>query len=344
MLHRRTVGLLILSLSAACADQSPTRPIVASESQRNSSAADAHATVVTQYESKDLAEYQQMWTNAYGPLELAAGGSLNVSSHGVNVSAVPFHVGADFSVFDHLKYIAVSNQAFSVSSNGSLTFSVEIEAATPGAVDGRVIHGCYGASFSWDGTSPCAHPWSAQTLEGQQAGVVLNMINFKTGQLFDWFVSSNQVFALIERLPTNVTGSPGVGVDKAYTQIIKTENVTPGRTHIVAITYTRDAGSARVEYFLDGRSFAKVSNIGIPLDVQGVPYTGIYPSYGPGSLVAADADSFVIGHGLFSLLDAFPFQHPDRPDLSVSVPMSERLFGQGAIGNFRHFRVTQTNH
>jgi hypothetical protein len=211
-------------------------------------------------------------------------------------------------------------------------------------VPGRVVHGCYGPGFSWDGVALCAQPWSATALEGQQAGVVLNMINFATGQLFDWFVSSNQVFALIERLPSNVTGSPGVGLDKAYTQIIKVANVDPGKKHTVEITYTRKAGAASVEYFLDGKSFAQVSNVGIPLDKQGVAYTGIYPSYGPGSSVAGDADSFVIGHGLFSLLDAFPFQHPDRPDLSVSVPMSERLFGQGAVGNFRHFRVTQSSH
>ena len=74
-----------------------------------------------------------------------------------------------------------------------------------------------------------------------------------------------------------------------------------------------------------------MDRVGIPLDRQGVPYTGVYPSYGPGEPVAAAADAFVIGHGLFSLLDAFPFQHPGRPDLSVSVPMSERLFGQGKL-------------
>jgi hypothetical protein len=47
-----------------------------------------------------------------------------------------------------------------------------------------------------------------------------------------------------------------------------------------------------------------------------------------------------IGHGLFSLLDAFPFQHPDAPELSVSIPISERLFGQGAGASFDDFVVT----
>jgi hypothetical protein len=47
-----------------------------------------------------------------------------------------------------------------------------------------------------------------------------------------------------------------------------------------------------------------------------------------------------IGHGLFSLLDAFPFQHPDAPELSVSVPLSERIWGQGAEATFDDFTVT----
>ncbi|HKJ00954.1 MAG TPA: DUF6081 family protein [Longimicrobiales bacterium] len=127
------------------------------------------------------------------------------------------------------------------------------------------------------------------------------MINFATGQLFDWFVSDNQVFALVERLPSNVTGAGDVGLERAYTQIIKVADIEPGKKHHVAIRYSRGPGLSRVEYFLDGQPFTSVDNVGIPLDVQGVPYTGIYPSYGPGEDVAGSLDSFVIGHGLFSL-------------------------------------------
>lgn len=293
------------------------------------------------YDSKDLNEYLAKWANIYGPLEMGAGGTRGQAPNGeFTVSAVPFHVGADYSVYDHLKYIAVSTQEFAVPAAGSLEFSVRIEARTPGTVAGRVVHGCYGAPFSYLAVgAPCAQPWSATALEGQQAGVVLNMINFATGQLFDWFVSDHEVFALVERLPSNVTGSGNVGLERAYTQIIKVATIQPGQKHHVAIRYSRGPGLSRVEYMLDDALFATVDHVGVPLDVQGVPYTGIYPSYGPGEELGASLDSFVIGHGLFSLLDAFPFQHPDRPDLSVSIPMSERLFGQGAIGTFKDFKV-----
>ena len=39
-------------------------------------------------------------------------------------------------------------------------------------------------------------------------------------------------------------------------------------------------------------------------------------------------------------LDAFPFQHPDAPELSVSIPIGERIFGQGAGAAFDEFVVT----
>ena len=106
----------------------------------------------------------------------------------------------------------------------------------------------------------------------------------------------------------------------------------------MAIRYSRGPGVSKVEYFLDGRLFASVENVGVPLDVQGVPYTGIAGSYGPGEVLNDELDSFVIGHGLFSLLDQFPYQHPERPELSVSIPLSQRLFGQGADGTWSMFQ------
>ena len=65
----------------------------------------------------------------------------------------------------------------------------------------------------------------------------MNMVDFCTGQLFDWFLAGNTAFTLIERLPTNVTGNtsnpgcPGatyVGRDKMYTQIVDEVPVSGG--------------------------------------------------------------------------------------------------------------------
>jgi hypothetical protein len=175
----------------------------------------------------------------------------------------------------------------------------------------------------------------------------MNVIDFSTGQLFDWFVSGGSAFALIERLPSNVTGNAAegspdyVGREKMYAQIIKEIPASPG-AHTVSIRINRDADGSSVDYFFDGRLIAHVDDIGVPLDVQGVPYTGIYPSLGAGEDLSTKTNSVVIGHGLFSLLDAFPFQHPEAPELSVSIPLSERLFGQGAVGTFGDLRAKTT--
>ena len=228
------------------------------------------STAQVRYDAANATEYGSMWENIYGPLELGAGGTLAVAKKGVTVAAAPFHVGADFSVFDHLKYLAVSTESFDVPETGSLEFAVDITADTSGTDGDRLIHGCYGAPFSYPAVgAPCAVPYEHTVLEGQQAGVVLNMINFDTGQLFDWFVSDDKAFALIERLPSTVTGSPGTPLDLAYTQIVAETDIKPGKKHRVAIRYTRGPDTSRVEYLLDGRLFASVDNVGIPLDVQG---------------------------------------------------------------------------
>ena len=305
------------------------------------------------------------WSNPYGPGETAIGGVNHQETfpNGTeNVRAVPFGTGFDFSVYDHLKYMEISNSVFAVPPRGSVEFSSDMTAQTPGTITPLVQHGVYGPSGTWSDPSqppPSGYvPYQANVLQGQQAGVVMNMVDFCTGQLFDWFLAGNTAFTLIERLPTNVTGNtsnpncPGasyVGRDKMYTQIINEVSVGSGPHH-VSITYS--GLNNGVEYRLDGNLVSKVNAVGIPLDKQGVPYTGIYPSLGPGENLKGKIGSLSIGHGLFSLIDAFPYQHPDSPELSVSIPVGNgnpadagkaRLFGQGADGTWDNFTVTTIN-
>jgi hypothetical protein len=284
-----------------------------------------------------VADYNAHWTQSFGPLELAAGGTQSFGPAGETVTANPFTVGADFSVFDHLKYFGVSNTAFPVPDKGAVTFEATLTGLTPGTQPGRVVHGTYIQSGA---------PYAARTIEAQQAGVVLNVVDFCTGQLFDWFVTSTTAVPLIERLPSNVTGNtanpncPGathVGRELMYTQLIKEIPIQTGQPQRVGISYEN---TGVVTYTLNGKPVAKVKHVGIPLDRQHEKYTGTYPSLGPGEDLAGQIHSFSLGHGLFSLIDAFPFQHPEAPELAVSVPMGERLFGQGAIGTWDDFTVS----
>jgi len=295
------------------------------------------------YDADDATEFADLWAYAYGPLELAAGATQEVSKDGITVDATPFTTSYDFSVFDHLKYLGVSTADFAVPESGSLEFSVRIEAETPGTDLDRPIRGCYLSGefeFYLSVDDPCDRPFSQTVLEGQQASASLNMINFATGQLFDWLVSENRAIALVERLPSTVTGAPGTPVDLAYTQIIADFPIKPGKPHTYSIRYTRGDDVSRAEYFIDHRLMATVDDVGVPLDVQGVPYSGYAPALGAGEPLKDELDSFVIGHGLFSLLDAFPYQHPDAPDFRVSIPTSERIFGQGAKATWDKFVVT----
>ncbi len=284
------------------------------------------------------ANYDSKWTMPYGRLSLDAGGTQSFAGGKETVNAAPFTIGADFSVYDHLKYMGVATKAFPVPDQGSVTFESTITALTPGTDPGRVVTGTYTQSGA---------PYAASTIEAQQAGVVMNVVDFCTGQLFDWFVTSTTAVPLIERLPSDVTGNtsnpncPGakhVGPDLMYTQLIREIPIQPGTVQRVGITYER-GGS--VIYTLNGIKVAKVQKVGVPLDVQGVPFlSATYPSLGPGEQVDDQISSLSLAHGLFSLIDAFPFQHPDAPSLSVSVPMDQRLFGQGAIGTWDDFTVT----
>jgi hypothetical protein len=305
-----------------------------------------------------LNDYAEKWTTPYGLGEMAVNDTRNFSGGRLNLRAVPFQTAFDASVNDHLKYQAVSARTFPVPENGTLVLSSDIKASTPGTVPGLIQRGVYGPPGSWlDPASPPALPgFSARVRQGQQAAVVMNALDFCTGQVFDWFVASEAAFALIERLPTSVTGNVTnpdcrgaveVGIDKMYTQIIREVPVKPDVWHHVDIALTRHNGSAWADYFLDHQPIAHVANVGIPLDKQGASFTGVYPSAGSGEQVAGQLDSVRFGHGLFSLLDAFPFQHPEAPQLSVSIPVGSpsslsaagraRLFGQGASASFDNF-------
>lgn len=296
-----------------------------------------HRTTVVTYDDfqapggYDLADFDERWTNPYGPGELAAGGTRTFGDGAVEVDATPFQTGVDLSVFDHIKYLATSTRSFAVPDHGSVMFEATISAETPGTQPGRTITGTY----VQDGT-----PYEAQLLEGQQAGATLHMIDFRTGQLFDWFVSGSTAFTLVERLPDSVIGSGSGGTrDTMYTQILSEVPIEPG-PHRVGIRFTRTPGGSAAEWFLDGQRIDKIHHVGVPVDVQHRAYTGLWPSMGPGEDLSQEIDSLTIGHGLFSLLDPFPFQHPDAPELAVSIPVEQRLFGQGARATFDDVVVT----
>ncbi len=171
-----------------------------------------------------------MWANTFGPLELAAGGTRTVTKHGVTVNAVPFHVGSDFSVFDHLKYIAISTETFDVTETGSLQFSVDITAQTPGTEAGRVIHGCYGRPASTTTSAILAH---SPTRRWHDKGS--RPASSSHGQLRDRatlrLVHQREHRVRVDRAAADGGhGEPGHSARSAYTQIIEEAPIKPAKT------------------------------------------------------------------------------------------------------------------
>lgn len=128
-----------------------------------------------------LSDYQAKWANPFGLGEMAITDTRDFSTGSLTVAAAPFQTASDFGVFDHLKYIGISTKSFAVPTSAKITFSSTIQANTVGTTPGRVINGTYIQS---------GNPYSAATLVGQQAAAVMNVIDFATGQLFDWFVAT----------------------------------------------------------------------------------------------------------------------------------------------------------
>jgi hypothetical protein len=246
----------------------------------------------------------------------------------LQIEATPFRAKQD-DTLDHVKYLAQSTRAFPIPEHGSITFSADIEARTPGVDPERLICPSPGEDF------PCK-----TVLEPQQAAATLNVLNIhETGQLFDWFVGERSAFCLTERLLDPL--APGVDLDLGYTQIVETVDISPG-PHNYAIRYSRNPeGSDAVDWFLDGERVASHRKVGVPLDVQN---PGRYKDItwrsidATGELLRDEMTSFFPAHGLFTLLDEYPFS-PQYEEYFVSYPDDERIFGQGVNATFDNFVV-----
>jgi hypothetical protein len=261
----------------------------------------------------------------------------------VRIAADPFTMTYD-NVDDHIKYLAISTAEFAIPDVGCIAVAADIAARTRGATPGRY------------------QPSTGHYLfEGQQATVTLHLFDFATGAIFDWLVSETRAIALYERLFITI------GLDKGYTQILGLPNftgkgtvapalpgtssrdfaITPGM-HNYAMRYTRNragTGADLLEWLIDGVGVARVARTGIPLDTQFAAYRSRtapirYPAAGPGEDLKPLLNTFRIGHGLFSLLDEFPFNQPLPGATAVPIPPEERIFGQGASGTWGNVTVT----
>ena len=222
---------------------------------------------------------------------------------------------------DHIKYGAFSRRTFSIPRRGSIAVSARIRARASGIRRGYVVAAT-----------------GRRLREAHQAAAVLQLFEPGAFLALDWFVSGHQAIPKIERTPAPV----GVGLDRAFTQFLPAVRIEPRRFHRFSIRYTRGrAPRDKVEWMVDRRVVAVVRDAGVPLDVQDPDrYRGIvFPSFGPGEPVAASLSGFVVGHGIYSFVDDFPF-FPSYPQF-VSIPREQRIFGQGIDALFDDVRIAK---
>jgi hypothetical protein len=280
------------------------------------------------------ASYDRKWLT-YLSLERQAGATnLPAFSRGrLRLRAQPFRGWMDDTCLpgfpacvsaDHIKYGAFSRRTFSIPRRGSVAVSAAVRALTSGIRPGYVV-------AATGRVLPEAH----------QAAAILQLYEPSTFVALDWFISGHQAIPKVERTPWPV----GVGLDHAFTQFLPAVQIEPRRFHRYSIRYTRGrAPRDKAEWLLDGRVVAVVRDVGVPLDVQDPERYGAvtFPSLGPGERVASRMARFVVGHGIYSFVDDFPF-FPAYPQYFVSIPQEQRIFGQGIdalIDDVRIARVT----
>ncbi|HSO98115.1 MAG TPA: DUF6081 family protein, partial [Solirubrobacteraceae bacterium] len=311
--------------------------VMASNAHAGSKTFVTHRRVVSYNGFSNASTYAQNWLLFYS-LELQFGAkNLPAFSHGkLRLAADPFRGWMDktcvvgFPVCvnaDHVKYQAFSRRTFSVPKHGSVALSADILARTSGTRLGYVVRAT-----------------GRRIPEAQQAAAVLQMTEPNVAMTLDWFVSRHEAMPKIERTLAPVGTA---GLDRAYTQFLPAVGIKPGRPHRFSIRYTRGLRKRDLaEWFIDGQRVAAVHDVGIPLDVQNPRrYGGItFRSLGRGERLAPKMNNIVIGHGVYSFVDNFPFfpaysLFPTYPTFFVSIPEQQRIFGQGVDATFSNFKV-----
>ncbi len=325
---------------------------------QNLSAQTVTETTYDDFSDKGIS-YFDKWSMPYygkaGETFVSEGGALKLSflSKRLKVSAPEFHWSSDYLIHDHVKYLALSTKKFRLPEEGSVMFSSVMKAYVFNTYPSLKM---MGRKISDD------QPIEYKINEGRQASAVLRMSNaHQTGIVFDWVVYGDQAFALTER--THNAPKYPAGISGAYSQVIKIFKLSPG-VHNFAIRYSRSLQTQcdRVEYLIDGKVMTIIKNTGIPLDMQKGYFKNkklvIDPSQGEGEILINKMTTMLIGHGLFSRVDVFPYQQQDLTNESVTIPLrgliskdktsnpytSGRLWGQGAIGFFYNFNVTMVIH
>ena len=128
--------------------------------------------------------------------------------------------------------------------------------------------------------------------DNRLAAVGMNVIDFESFMVFDFFVTNETIYAIYERLPF---GRPVLGNYAAFTFSIPLTSTLPGEQHHLKVAYDKNAGTVR--WIVDDIERYAVSAIGHHIDrsYMTLDHGGVEQTVAPNQLAC--------GMGMFTLLD-----------------------------------------
>ena len=253
---------------------------------------------------------------------------LRIAAGGVNPSTgEPAFTKSRNDSLGHVKWMASPRAA---AAGGFPGFDVPAQGAL------RVEFRASGRTYGTD-----AHPFGDHVADPKTdlrlASGVLNAMDYESGVVFDFWITSAAVYPFYERLLL-----PGSGAShQAFTSIFEPIARTADQVHDLALTYDSAAGTA--VYTVDGREVARVDDVGVPapgaqilVDHGGTPSSAAPRQLLPGLALMTYMDGPLGGseQGLVAL-DV----HYESPTSFVG---GSELFGQGAEITVEAVKVTRT--
>ncbi len=246
----------------------------------------------------------------------AVDGGLRIASPATNpdTGAPAFSRGTG-GVLGHLKWFASTRQRFELD-GGALRFAFRVRSRTFGTA---------AQPFGDAVPDPAADP--------RLGSLVLNVMDFETGMVFDFWVCEHLVAPYYERIPVpgperEVFGSFGPSISRA-----------PSQWHELAIELDAGAGTARWE--VDGEIVGGVDRIGL----RAPEWTTVLNHGGPPEETVPSG--VVMSIGVLTLLDAsWPPSERGLVDLGLRYEHPREfvggphLFGQGVEAHISSVEVT----
>ncbi|KAM9994658.1 hypothetical protein ACTFIZ_007788 [Dictyostelium cf. discoideum] len=185
------------------------------------------------------------WNNFQFGSFVAEQGTLSKEDGYIRLESNPFTSTTQLSVLDHIKYLAVSNQVFSIPQGGSLFSNFSIRGKAFGNKN---------------------HPFPLDLVQQNDieseirfASGSLNVLDFKTSIVADFMVSNSKLYALYERLP--FSRGEELGNYAAFVYTIPVADIKDQLKFIdVSVEYNSEKKS--IHWYLHDKEVFKVDQVG----------------------------------------------------------------------------------